>query len=449
LGAPGSGKGTQAKLLTEKLNVPHISTGDLLRTAVANKTPLGIRAKEAMEAGHLVSDEIVLGMLRERLGKADARGGFILDGFPRNIYQAQALESLLRRLRMPVHAVLQLDVDFDLLMQRLSGRLTCTSCGAVFNIYTDPPKLEDRCDECGGRVHHRADDNEETVGNRLRVYDRQTAPLVEYYQEKGKLIRVNGVGEVDEVFARIQQVLATQAKAARQESEGARDETRASVSAIARKLAKKRAGKMAEETELQAAGPDEPMTGPAFAPASPAASKKKAGKKKVRKKAAKKKAAARKKAAKKKVAKKKATKKKATKKKAGKKKAAKKKAVRRKVGKKKAAKKKAGKKKAGKKKAGKKKAGKKKAGKKKAGKKKAGKKKAGKKKAGKKKAGKKKAGKKKAGKKKAGKKKAGKKKAGKKKAGKKKAGKKKAGKKKAGKKKAGKKKASRRRRKKR
>ncbi len=176
LGAPGSGKGTQATRLREHLQVPHISTGELLRAAVAAGTPLGLQAKSVMEAGSLVSDDIVLGMLEERLGKDDARAGFVLDGYPRNLAQARALEALLARLDQPVDVAVQLDVDTALLVERISGRAA---------------------------QEGRADDTPEAVRNRLAVYGQQTAPVVDFYRNLGKLVNVHGVGSMDEVFTRI------------------------------------------------------------------------------------------------------------------------------------------------------------------------------------------------------------------------------------------------------
>jgi len=156
LGAPGSGKGTQAKLISEKYRIPHVSTGDLLRAALAAGTPLGLQAKAAMDAGQLVSDDLVLAIIRERLKNPDAKKGFILDGFPRNIPQANALDSMLRNIAQPLDAAILMEVDFDILMQRLTGRRTCENCGAAYNVYTNPPRLEDQCDRCGGPLHHRA-----------------------------------------------------------------------------------------------------------------------------------------------------------------------------------------------------------------------------------------------------------------------------------------------------
>ncbi|HEX7030454.1 MAG TPA: adenylate kinase [Gammaproteobacteria bacterium] len=390
LGAPGSGKGTQAKKLVEKYGIPQISTGDLLREALAAGTQLGKKAKAAMDAGQLVSDEIVLGIIRERLKKPDAKNGFIMDGFPRNIPQAQALDQMLMRLGQPVDAAILVDVDLDSLIQRLAGRRTCEVCGQMYNVYTAPPKIDGQCDKCGGPLHHRADDNEETIGNRLRVYEAQTKPLIEYYREQDKLHTLKGTGEIDEIFARLVKMLEPVREQAR-----AAAKQRARVAAVhkaATKLREQKAAKKAETKkapEKKAAEKKADAKPPAAKVAEPkkpaakkaaarkAAPKKAAGKKKVTKKAATKKKAAAKKTASKKtaskkkaVAKKKVTKKPATKKKAVAKKTAKKAAPKKKS----AAKKASGKKKpvAKKKPAGRKKAAPKKkaAGRKKAGSKK-------------------------------------------------------------------------------
>jgi adenylate kinase len=207
LGAPGSGKGTQSKLLSHKYKTPQISTGDLLRAAVTADTPLGRQAKSAMDAGRLVSDDIVLAMIKERLSERDAKRGFILDGFPRNIPQAEALDSVLEEVGQPIQVGLLIEVEFDALMERLTGRRTCESCGQVYNIYTSPSRMDDRCDKCGGNLRHRADDNEQTIINRLRVYEAQTSPVVEYYRNQGKLQTVQGVGEIDDIFRAIVKVL--------------------------------------------------------------------------------------------------------------------------------------------------------------------------------------------------------------------------------------------------
>lgn len=209
LGAPGSGKGTQAQRLTGIYNIPQISTGDLLRAAVSAGTELGLKAKAAMDAGALVSDDIVLGMIRERLQQDDTQNGFILDGFPRNTAQAESLDALLADVDQPIQCGLLIDVDFDVLLKRLTGRLSCKQCGAVFNRYFSPPQLEDVCDVCGGELYHRADDNEETIGNRLKVYEQNTAPLIQYYAAQNKLRKVNGVGEMEAITQAIQAELAT------------------------------------------------------------------------------------------------------------------------------------------------------------------------------------------------------------------------------------------------
>lgn len=207
IGAPGSGKGTQAKYLIEKYNIPQISTGDLLRAAVAAQTPLGRQAKAVMDAGQLVPNDIVIGMIRERIMRPDAENGFILDGFPRNLEQAESLDALLASLGRPIDAVLQINVDFDLLMQRMVGRLTCLSCGTLFNSFTNPPAIDSQCDNCGGTLHHRSDDNEETIDRRLRVYETQTQPLSNYYSDKGNLHVIDGQGTVEEIRKRIKSAL--------------------------------------------------------------------------------------------------------------------------------------------------------------------------------------------------------------------------------------------------
>lgn len=210
LGAPGSGKGTQAKLLSGKYKIPQISTGDVLRAAVEAGTELGKKAKAAMNAGQLVSDDIVLGIIQERLSKPDTRAGFILDGFPRNIPQAQALDAMLARMGQPLQLALLVDVDQEVLMKRLTGRRTCGACGAIYNIYFSPPKTPGKCDKCGGVLQHRSDDNEETVNKRLKVYEEQTSPLVSYYKAQGKLRTVRGVGSVDDIFKNIGDIVEAQ-----------------------------------------------------------------------------------------------------------------------------------------------------------------------------------------------------------------------------------------------
>ena len=211
LGAPGSGKGTQSQRLVERLGIPQISTGDLLRAAVANGTELGVKAKEAMDAGRLVDDDIVLGMIRERLGEPDAQPGFILDGFPRNIVQAEALDSLLEELGKPLDSVVQMDVDYGELTRRIAGRRTCSNCGRVFNLLTCPPGQAEKetCPKTGGphQLFQRPDDNEATVAERLKVYDEKTKPLIEFYREHGILRSIDAEGELDEVTARLEKAL--------------------------------------------------------------------------------------------------------------------------------------------------------------------------------------------------------------------------------------------------
>lgn len=207
IGAPGSGKGTQAKYLTDKYTIPQISTGDLLRATVAAQTPLGRQAKAIMDAGQLVPNDIVIGMIRERIARPDADQGFILDGFPRNVAQAEALDDILDILGKPIDAVLQFDVDTEMLIQRMIGRLTCIHCGALFNLFTQPPAIDDKCDECGSTLHHRNDDDEEIIERRLRVFESLTQPLSDYYKHKGVLHIVEAHGDVAEVTKRVKSAL--------------------------------------------------------------------------------------------------------------------------------------------------------------------------------------------------------------------------------------------------
>lgn len=207
LGAPGSGKGTQAQRIQKDHGLPQISTGDLLRRAVADKTPLGLKAKAAMDAGELVSDDIVLGMIKERIAQPDADRGFILDGFPRNRAQADSLDGVLADLGLELDAVALMDVDFDVLMKRLTGRRTCSTTGEVLNIYFSPPEAIEACRKAGGELLQRADDNEATIRNRLEVYQKQTAPLVEYYETRGLLKSVNAAGNVDGVYSRLKSAI--------------------------------------------------------------------------------------------------------------------------------------------------------------------------------------------------------------------------------------------------
>ncbi len=207
LGAPGAGKGTQAKMLIEKYGIPQISTGDLLRAAVKEGTELGKEAKGHMDSGGLVPDSVVLGMMKERLGADDTKKGYILDGFPRNTAQAEALDGMLSDLDMPIEAALSVDVPLGDLMKRLTGRRTCKACGQMFNMYFNAPKTEGVCDKCGGELFQRDDDQESTIKKRLEVYEEQTAPLIDYYAGKGILKRVEGTGEIDAIFAKVSELL--------------------------------------------------------------------------------------------------------------------------------------------------------------------------------------------------------------------------------------------------
>jgi len=207
LGAPGAGKGTQAKKLIEKYSIPQISTGDILRKAVADGTPLGKEAKVIMDSGGLVSDKIVLGLVQERLKQDDCKKGYILDGFPRNTAQAEALDKILSDMGAPLTVALSVDVDKDVLMKRLTGRRTCKSCQQMYNIYFSAPKKEGICDKCGGALFQRDDDKEETIKKRLDVYDTQTAPLFDYYGKKGILKSVKGTGSIDDIFNEVCKIL--------------------------------------------------------------------------------------------------------------------------------------------------------------------------------------------------------------------------------------------------
>ena len=216
LGAPGSGKGTQSQRLVERAHIPQISTGDLLRAAVAKGTELGRQAKEAMDGGRLVDDSLVLGMIRERLAERDTRKGFILDGFPRNLAQAHALDHLLEELRQPLDAVVQLEVNSAELVRRLSGRRTCADCGRVFNLLTSPPRgAQALCPKTGRphRLMQRPDDNEATVAERLRVYDEKTHPLIDFYRARGLLRVIDAEGQVDTVTRRLARALGVPALA--------------------------------------------------------------------------------------------------------------------------------------------------------------------------------------------------------------------------------------------
>ena len=203
LGAPGSGKGTQAKKLMADKNIPQVSTGDMLREAVDTGTRFGLKAKSIMEAGNLVPDEVVLGIISERLSQPDAQDGFILDGFPRTTQQALDLEELLDQIGTPLDTAVLMDVDFDILMKRLTGRRTCSLTGKLLNVYFSSQDELDECTDAGGELIQREDDNEETIRNRLDVYRENTEPLIEFYKEREKLTTIDAEGGIDEVYERL------------------------------------------------------------------------------------------------------------------------------------------------------------------------------------------------------------------------------------------------------
>ena len=207
LGPPGAGKGTQAKILTKKYAIPQVSTGDILRVAVAEQTPMGIKAKEFMDRGALVSDEVVVGIVKERLAKPDCASGFILDGFPRTVKQADALNQMLKALDKSIDHVISICVEKDELLERVTGRRTCRSCGKGFHVTFDPPKVNGICDECNGELYQRADDSEETIRKRLGVYEEQTAPLIAYYAQQSLLRTVYGIGSIEEIQRKLLSIL--------------------------------------------------------------------------------------------------------------------------------------------------------------------------------------------------------------------------------------------------
>lgn len=203
MGPPGAGKGTQAQFLTKKLNIPHISTGDMFRKAVKEGTPLGLEAKRYMDTGKLVPDEVTIGIVKERLAEADCQRGFLLDGFPRTVPQADALEQTLQELGVKIDYVINIAVSREALLERLTGRRVCRSCGATYHLIYSPPREKDKCDHCGGELYQRSDDSETTVANRLDVYEEQTAPLIEYYEKKGLLLNIDGDDAVEKVTEKI------------------------------------------------------------------------------------------------------------------------------------------------------------------------------------------------------------------------------------------------------
>ncbi|HHY71872.1 MAG TPA: adenylate kinase [Bacillus bacterium] len=207
MGLPGAGKGTQAEKIVAKYDIPHISTGDMFRAAIKDGTELGMKAKSYMDQGALVPDEVTIGIVKDRLGKDDCKKGFLLDGFPRTVPQAEALEVLLTELDRPIHYVINIGVDTSKLMERLTGRRICKSCGSTYHMVFNPPRHEGVCDKCGGELYQRSDDNAETVGNRLEVNIKQTQPLLDFYSEKGTLRNINGDQDINDVFKEVDQLL--------------------------------------------------------------------------------------------------------------------------------------------------------------------------------------------------------------------------------------------------
>lgn len=207
MGLPGAGKGTQADKIVEKYGIPHISTGDMFRAAIKDGTELGVKAKSFMDQGALVPDEVTIGIVRERLSKTDCDNGFLLDGFPRTVPQAEALDALLKDLGKSIEFVLDIEVDTQELVARLSGRRICKVCGTSYHLIFNPPKVEDVCDKDGGELYQRADDNPDTVMNRLEVNMNQTAPLLDFYGEKGVLTKINGQQDINLVFKDLDAIL--------------------------------------------------------------------------------------------------------------------------------------------------------------------------------------------------------------------------------------------------
>ncbi|MGE5591020.1 MAG: adenylate kinase [Bacillota bacterium] len=209
VGPQGSGKGTQAELLVAKHGIPHVATGDILREAIKGETPLGRQAKVYMDRGELVPDEIVIGIVRERVALPDCWKGFVFDGFPRTIPQAEAFSDVLSELGIPLDAVVLLEVPRATLLERMAGRRVCRNCGATYHVTLNPPRRDRICDLCGGELYQRADDNPEAIRTRLEAYDRATRPLTDYYRQRGLLVEVDGVGTLEEVSARMERAIRT------------------------------------------------------------------------------------------------------------------------------------------------------------------------------------------------------------------------------------------------
>ena len=207
MGAPGAGKGTQAQLIKDAYKIAHISTGDMFRQAIANKTPTGVEAKGYIDKGQLVPDSTTIKLVKERLLQDDCKNGFLLDGFPRNTAQAEALDQMLKEVGIKLDAVLNIDVADEYLIERITGRRTCLACGASYHVVSKKPLVDGVCDVCGAELVHRADDSEETIKNRLAVYHGQTAPVLDYFGKQGLVKSVSGIGNINEIFANIQKVL--------------------------------------------------------------------------------------------------------------------------------------------------------------------------------------------------------------------------------------------------
>ncbi|MBL7994181.1 adenylate kinase [bacterium] len=207
LGAPGVGKGTQARKLVDTFNIPQISTGDMLREAIKKNSPLGIEAKTYMDDGRLVPDGLIISLVEERLKAGDAQKGFILDGFPRTLPQAEALENSLHKMQIKLDAVIDFNVPYKNLVERLANRLVCRSCGTVYNVVTHPPKKEKICDVCAGEIYQRSDDTREAIENRLKVYEHETAPLRNFYKSLGKLTYLNGERSEEQVYDDIMAII--------------------------------------------------------------------------------------------------------------------------------------------------------------------------------------------------------------------------------------------------